>query len=146
MENEQIKFLRLDKELPLPKKEFPSDAGYDLRAAESKIIAPQERYLMSTGLKMAVPIGYEAQVRPRSGLAVKYGISVVNSPGTIDATYRGEVKVILINHGREPFSINKGDRIAQLVVQKIPQLDVVEVDDLEDTIRGEGGFGSTGRN
>ena len=142
---EKIQFLRLDKDLPLPKKQHPSDAGYDLYAANSTIINPSEQYLMSTGLKMAIPVGYEAQVRPRSGLAAKYGISVVNSPGTIDASYRGEVKVILINHGKEPVPINKKDRIAQLVIQKIPQLDVEEVENLEETVRGEGGFGSSGR-
>ncbi|MDZ7756183.1 MAG: dUTP diphosphatase [Rhodohalobacter sp.] len=108
------------------------------------MIEPGERTMIPTGLQMALPEGYEAQIRPRSGLAIKNGITMLNTPGTIDADYRGEVKVIAINHGEDDFEISHGDRIAQMVIAPVTQFPVVEVDELDETDRGEGGFGSTG--
>ncbi len=133
-------------DLPLPAYESNQAAGMDLRAAvtETLIVAPGERAMVPTGIRIALPPGTEAQVRPRSGLAIRNGISMVNSPGTIDADYRGEVKVLLINHGQEPFTIQRGDRIAQMVIAPVLQADWEVVDDLETTARGEGGFGHTG--
>lgn len=131
-------------DVPTPKYKHEGDAGFDVHAAESCVLQPGERKIVPTGLKMAVPLGYEAQVRPRSGLAAKHGISVVNTPGTIDAGYRGEVGVILINHGNEAFNIEKHERIAQIVVNKVEMVDLEEVPELGETTRGEGGFGSTG--
>ena len=130
----------------LPKYSTNESAGLDLRAElQSPItLEPGQRSLIPTGLKIALPTGYEAQVRPRSGLAYKQGITVLNSPGTIDADYRGDVGVILINHGSESFTIENGERIAQLVIAKFVQIDWDEVLDLSSTLRGEGGFGSTG--
>lgn len=130
----------------LPKYSTNESAGLDLRAElQSPItLGPGQRSLIPTGLKIALPTGYEAQVRPRSGLAYKQGITVLNSPGTIDADYRGDVGVILINHGSESFTIENGERIAQLVIAKFVQIDWDEVLDLSSTLRGEGGFGSTG--
>lgn len=132
--------------LPLPSYETPLSAGMDIRAAlsESIVLQPGQRVLIPTGLQMALPNGFEAQVRPRSGLAIKHGITMLNSPGTIDADYRGEVKVIAINHGTESFIISHGERIAQLVIAPVVQAEVQEVDDLDETQRGSGGFGSTG--
>lgn len=145
----QIKFRKLPHaaDLPLPSYESNQAAGMDIRAAlESSLeIAPGERKLIPTGLQMAIPVGLEAQIRPRSGLAIKHGITMLNSPGTIDADYRGEVKVIAINHGSETFVINHGDRIAQMVIAPVLQVDSIEVNELDDTVRGEGGFGSTGK-
>ena len=132
---------------PLPKYETEQSAGMDLRAylPEGPItLKPMERGLVKTGLFMELPAGYEAQVRPRSGLAIKKGITVLNSPGTIDADYRGEVKVILINLSENDFVIKNGDRIAQLVIAKCEQTEVIEVEILSDTERGSGGFGHTG--
>ena len=131
----------------LPAFATPSSAGMDLRAfLESDIvIAPGERALVPTGLHMALPVGYEAQVRPRSGLAYKHGVTVLNSPGTIDADYRGDVGVILINHGDSDFVVQSGDRIAQLVVAQYASFTWDAVTDLSDTARGEGGFGHTGK-
>ena len=131
----------------LPAFATPSSAGMDLRAfLESDIvIAPGERALVPTGLHMALPVGYEAQVRPRSGLAYKHGVTVLNSPGTIDADYRGDVGVILINHGDSDFVVQSGDRIAQLVVAQYASFTWGAVTDLSDTTRGEGGFGHTGK-
>lgn len=124
-------------------------AGVDLRAAvpesEPLTLAPGERALVPTGLQIAIPAGYEGQVRPRSGLAAKHGITVLNSPGTIDADYRGEVKVILINLGQEPFTIQRGERIAQLVLARHAQIEWQVEESLEETARGAGGFGHTGR-
>ena len=130
----------------LPKQTTALSAGSDISARLSKpyVLKPGDYYLIPTGLKIALPPGYEAQVRPRSGLAAKYGVTVLNSPGTIDADYRGEVKVILINHGKDDFIINNGDRIAQFVIAPIVNTTFIEVDELDDTDRGEGGFGSTG--
>ena len=132
--------------LPKPTYETPHAAGMDIRAAlENPItIKPGERMLIPTGFKIALPKGYEAQIRPRSGLAIKNGITMLNSPGTIDADYRGEVKVIAINHGQDTFTVNHGDRIAQMVIAPVIQLDIEEVEELPVTERGDGGFGSTG--
>lgn len=126
-----------------------NSAGMDLRAYlpdGELVIKPMQRALVPTGLFMEIPVGYEGQVRPRSGLAIKNGITVLNSPGTIDADYRGEVKVILINLSESDFVINSGDRIAQLVIAKCEQMEVVEVETINETERGAGGFGHTGKN
>ena len=133
-------------DLALPQFETALAAGADLRAAltEDMSLAPGARALIPTGFAMALPAGYEAQIRPRSGLAYKHGITCLNTPGTIDADYRGEVKVLLINHGSEPFTITRGERVAQMVIAPITQPDFARVDSLDDTIRGDGGFGSTG--
>lgn len=122
-------------------------AGFDLSASIEKDIEilPGERKLIPTGIRIAIPKGYEGQIRPRSGLALQFGVTVLNSPGTIDSDYRGEVKVILINLGKQPFIISSNDRIAQLVIQKIPEIEFVEEDELPETFRGSGGFGHTGR-
>ncbi|MCQ2317689.1 MAG: dUTP diphosphatase [Bacteroidales bacterium] len=133
----------------LPKYETENSAGMDLRAYLPDgqiVIKPMQRTLVPTGLFMEIPVGYEGQVRPRSGLAIKSGITVLNSPGTIDADYRGEIKVILINLSDSDFVINNGDRIAQLVIAKCEQMEVVEVEVLTETERGAGGFGHTGKN
>ena len=134
--------------LPLPAYETPGAAGLDLMAAIAPgaklVIEPGARDLVPTGLRIELPQGYEAQVRPRSGLALKSGVTVLNSPGTIDSDYRGEVSVILINLGAEPFEITRGARIAQLIVAPVTQAVLVEADDLNGTARGAGGFGSTG--
>lgn len=132
--------------LDLPSYGTVDSAGADLLAAitDTHVIHPGKRALIPTGIKIALPRGYEAQVRPRSGLALKHGITCLNAPGTIDADYRGEVGVILINHGEEDFTVERGMRIAQLVVAPIVQLDWQEMDELPETERGEGGFGSTG--
>ena len=131
---------------PLPKYETALSAGMDLRAniSEPVTLAPLERKLIPTGLFMALPAGYEAQVRPRSGLAIKKGITVLNSPGTVDADYRGEVCVILINLSNEPFVVEDGERIAQMVIAKHEQPELIEVETLDETERGAGGFGHTG--
>jgi dUTP diphosphatase len=141
----QVKIINKGKH-PLPKYETPLSAGVDLRAniEESIVLKPLERTLVKTGLFMAIPAGFEAQVRPRSGLAFKKGITVLNSPGTIDADYRGEVGVILVNLSNDDFVIEDGERIAQLVVAKCEQADFVETNELSETERGTGGFGSTG--
>ncbi len=145
-----VRFRRLDgnPDLPIPAYATAGAAGFDLRAAVDAgapaMLAPGERMLVPTGFACAVPHGYEMQVRPRSGLAVKHGIGIVNSPGTVDSDYRGPLMVCLINLGTERFVINRGDRIAQAVVAPAPQLTLVEVRELEDTTRGEQGFGSTG--
>jgi len=135
--------------LDLPEYQSPGAAGLDLMAAldDGQIleINPGMRALVPTGIAMAIPHGAEAQVRPRSGLAAKHGVTVLNSPGTIDSDYRGEIKVILINHGDEPFEIKRGERIAQLVVNKIEQVELIEVKELGESTRGSGGFGSTGK-
>ncbi len=131
---------------PLPKYATSQSAGMDLRAniLEAITLKPMERKLIPTGLFIALPIGYEAQIRPRSGLALKHGITVLNSPGTIDADYRGEVMVLLVNFSKEDFIINDGERIAQMIVAKHENVDFVEVDVLDETERGQGGYGHTG--
>ncbi len=131
---------------PLPKYQTALSAGMDLHAnlEEPIVLMPQARMLVATGLFIELPEGYEAQVRPRSGLALKHGITVLNSPGTIDADYRGEIKVLLINHGQEPFTIQNGERIAQMVIAQHATVQWQETQSLSNTERGEGGYGSTG--
>ena len=131
----------------VPKSAYMGDAGIDLRSTEELTLEPFERRLISTGLAMAIPDGYAGFVLPRSGMAIKQGLSLVNTPGLIDSGYRGEIKVIAINLDPvEPINIKVGDRIAQLVIMKVESLVPVEVDELDDTYRGEGGFGSSGKN
>ncbi len=132
--------------LNLPAYATEQSAGMDLTAAleEAIELGAGERALVPTGLAIALPPGFEAQIRPRSGMAIKYGITVLNTPGTIDADYRGEIKVILINHGKDPFTVERGMRIAQMVIERFEHVTWKVVDSLEDTERGEGGFGSTG--
>jgi dUTP pyrophosphatase len=134
-------------DLPLPAYETEHAAGMDLRAAvrEPLTLAPGERTLVSTGLRIALPPGMEAQIRPRSGLALKHGILLVNSPGTIDADYRGEIQIILANFGNEPYTIQRGDRIAQMIIAPVTKVEWVLSDMLDETPRGEGGFGHTGK-
>ena len=131
---------------PLPKYQTALSAGMDLHAnlTEPVVLEPQARMLIPTGLFIELPEGYEAQVRPRSGLALKHGITVLNSPGTIDADYRGEIKVLLINHGQDPFTIQNGERIAQMVIAQHATVQWVETQSRSNTERGEGGYGSTG--
>jgi dUTP pyrophosphatase len=135
--------------LPLPAYQTAHAAGIDLLAAvpdgAPMVLAPARHALVPTGLAIALPQGFEAQVRPRSGLAAKHGVTVLNSPGTIDADYRGEIQVILINHGTEPFTIRRGERIAQMVIAPVVQAALIPVATLSETDRGSGGFGSTGR-
>ena len=146
-----VDFIWLDhgRGLEAPKQQSTGAAGVDLLAAlgasETVIIEAGKRILVPTGMSIALPAGYEAQVRPRSGLAAKHGVTVLNSPGTIDADYRGEIKVILINHGDAPFTIQRGDRIAQMVVAPVSSIEFELKETLDATKRGEGGFGSTGR-
>ena len=141
-----VKRLPHNTNLPLPEYETAQSAGMDLPAAidSPMTLSPGEHAMVPTGLAIALPGGYEAQIRPRSGLAARNGVTVLNTPGTIDADYRGEVKVILINLGTEPFEIERGMRIAQMVIAPVTQGKLTEVDDLSDTARGAGGFGSTG--
>ncbi|MEM7119812.1 MAG: dUTP diphosphatase [Pseudomonadota bacterium] len=144
----KVDVLRLahGRDLDLPAYATADAAGLDLRAAvdEPVHLKTHDRLMVPTGLSIALPVGYEAQVRPRSGLAAKHGVTVLNSPGTIDADYRGEVMVILINHGQEPFVIERGMRIAQMVIAPVTRAEFIEVDVLDDTARGTGGHGSTG--
>jgi dUTP pyrophosphatase len=140
----QVKRLPHAEGLPLPAYATVGAAGMDVVAAEDVTLAPGARHAVATGLALAIPEGYEIQVRPRSGLALKHGITVPNTPGTIDSDYRGELKVILINHGTEPFVIARGDRVAQLVLAPVVQAAWDEVVELDATERGTGGFGSTG--
>ena len=141
----QISRLPHGQGLPLPSYATPGAAGMDVVAAEDLDLAPGQRHAVATGFRVAIPNGYEIQVRPRSGLAFKHGISVPNTPGTIDSDYRGELKILLINHGAEPFAIRRGERIAQLVPAAVTLATFDEVDELGDTDRGHGGFGSTGQ-
>lgn len=142
-----IPIKRLDPGLPLPQRAHRGDAGVDLHAAESLTLAPGERALVGTGIALALPLGTVGLVHPRSGLAAKHGLTVVNTPGTIDADYRGEIKVCLLNTDREnPFDVERGMRIAQLVIQRVELVDFVEVEELDETMRGDGGYGSTGVN
>jgi dUTP pyrophosphatase len=135
--------------LPLPAYQSAHAAGLDLLAAVPEdaplVLAPGKHALVPTGLAIALPLGYEAQIRPRSGLALKHGITVLNAPGTVDADYRGEVSVLLINHGTEPFAIRRGERIAQMVIAPVVQVELVPAASLSTTDRGSGGYGSTGR-
>lgn len=143
----EIKLFRLPhgEGLPVPGYASEDAVGLDVSAAEELILQPGERHAVATGFAIEIPRGYEVQVRPRSGLAIKSGITCLNTPGTIDSDYRGEVKVILINLGQEPFGVRRGERIAQLVPAPVLRADFVEVGELGDTQRGSGGFGSTGR-
>ena len=142
----QIMRLAHGADLALPSYATAGAAGMDLRSAESLTIQPHARALVATGIAIALPLGFEAQVRPRSGLAVKHGVTVLNAPGTIDCDYRGEIKVPLINHGDHDFVIARGDRIAQMIVAPAPQVILEEVSSLDETHRGTGGFGSSGKN
>ena len=139
-----VKVLRSDPEAQLPSYAHPGDAGMDVRSVENVTLAPGARALVRTGLVLMLPPDAEAQVRPRSGLALKHGVTVLNTPGTIDAGYRGEVGVILVNLGTEPFTVEKGMKIAQIVVSPVAQAEIVEVASVDETDRGTGGFGSTG--
>jgi dUTP pyrophosphatase len=143
----EIKLSRLPhgEGLPLPRYASEDAAGLDVTAAEQLTLEPGQRHAVATGFAIEIPRGYEVQVRPRSGLAMKHGITCLNTPGTIDSDYRGEVKVILVNLGQEPFDIRRGERIAQLVPAPVLRADFVEASELSDTGRGSGGFGSTGR-
>lgn len=134
-------------DLPLPAYQSAGAAGLDLLAAVDAplTLPPGARALVPTGIAIALPEGFEAQVRPRSGLAARHGVTVLNAPGTVDADYRGEIKVVLVNHGEAPFTLSRGDRIAQMVVAPVTLARLVEADELDDTARGAGGFGSTGR-
>ncbi|MFC5178776.1 dUTP diphosphatase [Nocardioides taihuensis] len=141
----QVAVLRLDPDLPLPAYAHPGDAGADLVTAVDVSLAPGERALVPTGVALALPAGYVGLVHPRSGLAARHGLSIVNTPGTIDAGYRGEIKVLLVNHDRhEPIELRRGDRVAQLVVQRYEHVAFHEVEALPDSVRGAGGYGSTG--
>lgn len=157
-----LKVKKLDKKAVIPSYAHEGDAGFDLSAIinvedamaqegamggciEEVIIAPGEKFIARTGLAFAVPRGYELQIRPRSGLAYKHGITIINSPGTVDSGFIGEVLIILLNTGSEPFEIKTGDRIAQGVINKLPTVSIREVDELDETERGSGGFGSTGK-
>jgi dUTP pyrophosphatase len=139
--------MRVRKDAQLPKYMSDGAAGLDLAASiDSDVtIAPRARALVGSGVAIALPRGYEAQVRPRSGLALKHGVTVLNAPGTIDEDYRGEIKVLLVNHGEEPFVVKPGERIAQLVIAKVERVSFEEVASLDDTVRGAGGYGHTGR-
>ncbi len=139
-----LKFKLTHPDAILPEYAHPGDAGMDVRSVDDLTIKPGERALVHTGLVMMLPAGYEAQVRPRSGLALKKGVTVLNTPGTIDEGYRGEVGVILANFGSEDFVVSKGDKIAQIVVAPVTIAQIVETSDVDETERGEGGFGSTG--
>ncbi|CAM3611014.1 dUTP diphosphatase [Nocardioides marinus] len=140
-----VPVVRLDPDLPLPGYAHPGDAGADLHTTVDVVLAPGERALVPTGIALALPEGYVGLVHPRSGLAARHGVSIVNTPGTVDAGYRGEVKVLLVNlDPREPVELRRGERIAQLVVQRVERAAFVEVDALPDSARGTGGYGSTG--
>lgn len=141
----RIPLKQLTSDLPIPSYAYEGDAGVDLRATEDMVLKPFERAMVPTGIAIAIPVGYAGFVLPRSGLAAKHGISLVNAPGLIDSNYRGEIKAILINlDPKNDFEIRKGDRIAQLVIMAVPEASFVPVDDLSETVRGEGGFGSSG--
>ena len=139
-----LEIQRVHEDAVIPKRSNKGDAGLDLTSVIDKILNPEEVALIPTGWKMAIPLGYEIQIRPRSGLALKNKIMVLNSPGTVDCHFRGEVKVILYNEGKEPFKISKGDRIAQMVINKVELWEPQLKEKLSETARGEGGFGSTG--
>ena len=146
MSSVQVLITRLDPDLPLPRYAKGGDAGADIVSRIDITLAPGERALVPTGIAIALPDGYVALVHPRSGLAIKHGVTMVNAPGTVDAGYRGELKIILINHDKsEAVSFKRGDRIAQLVIQKVERAEFVEVQELPGSGRGTGGFGSTGR-
>ena len=141
----EIKVKKLSNKAIIPAYQTKEAAGFDLHSIEDVVIKPGERKLISTGLAFEIPYGYEIQIRPRSGLAYKHGITVLNTPGTIDSDYRGEIKVLLINHSNEDFEIKINERIAQAIIKEVIQAEFIEVDELSDTDRGEKGFGSTGK-
>jgi len=150
LERTVIKIKRLESsiDLPLPDYETEGSSGMDIRASvrEPVLMKPGEIKLIPTGISVSIPPGYEGQIRPRSGLALKHGIGLINSPGTIDSDYRGEIAIIMINWGEKSFTIRRGDRIAQMIIIKVQRADLVEVDDLDSTKRGDGGFGHSGIN
>jgi len=145
-DNLRIKIKKIKESAILPHYAHEGDAGVDLYSTEDYVLKPGQRILVSTGLSMAIPKGYEAQIRPKSGLALKHGITTCNNPGTIDSGYRGEIRVIVINHGAEEFKIEKGTKIAQMIFNKVEEAEFEEVEELDNTKRGEEGFGSTGLN
>ena len=142
----QIKRLENNPDLPLPGYETEGSSGMDIRAAVDGhvILNPGEAKLIPTGFAMSIPPGYEGQIRPRSGLALRHGIGMVNSPGTIDSDYRGEISIIMVNWGQKPFAINRGDRIAQMIIGRVYRADLVDSNSLDSTLRGAGGFGHSG--
>ena len=144
MQKVKIRILRLVDSATLPKYEHEDDSGLDLFSIEEQEILPGEAILIRTGISVELPQGTEAQIRPRSGLAHKHSITVLNTPGTIDAGYRGEIGVILVNHGNDPFKVLKNMKIAQMVIEPVLRAEIEDVDSLSETLRGEGGFGSTG--
>ena len=139
-----VKVKKLSADAQIPKAANPGDVAYDLYSTIDYNLEPGSRHPIPTGIAVEIPKGYEGQVRPRSGLGLKYGLTVINTPGTIDSGYRGEVHVTLLNLGTEPFQVKKGMRIAQLAIRPVPRVEFIEVEELSDTERGEGGFGSTG--
>lgn len=141
----KVRVQKLVPDAKMPQAAHEGDAAYDLYSAVDYELRPGERYAVPTGIAIEIPEGYEGQVRPRSGLAAKEGVTVLNTPGTIDSGYRGEVKTIMINLGDRPFKVSKGVRISQLAIRPVPQVEFIEVDELSDTERGEGGFGSSGQ-
>ncbi len=140
----EIKIKKIIKEAKIPSYAHEGDAGMDLFSTDSIVLKPMERKLIPTGLSIALPLGFEAQIRPKSGLAVKHGLLVLNTPGTIDAGYRGEIKVILMNLSTEEYKIEKGSKIAQMIIAKVETAKITIVENLDNTSRGKGGFGSTG--
>ena len=143
-ESVRVPVLRVDAALPLPAYARPDDAGLDLYAAEPVTLAPGARALVPTGIALAIPPGFAGFVLPRSGLALRHGVTLLNTPGLVDAGYRGEIKVLLVNHGDAPVSLSRGDRVAQLVVQRVERVALAPVAELPESARGAGGFGSTG--
>lgn len=144
LDSMQVNFVRLDQELPVPSQAHIGDAAVDLHCRVDVALQPGERAAVPTGLAVAIPVGYAGLVLPRSGHAKRLGVGVVNGPGLIDSGYRGEISVLLINHGDEPVAFTRGERIAQLSIVPVPEVSWVEVDELDSTERGDGGFGSTG--
>ena len=144
MEKIKVQITKIKDNAKIPSYAHKGDAGMDLYSTEDYTIKPGERVLVSTGIKIALPNGFEAQVRAKSGLALKYGLTVLNAPGTIDSEYRGEVGVIAINLGQEDYNIKAGEKVAQLVIKNVYEAELEELDNLDDTTRGDGGFGSTG--
>ncbi len=140
-----VRVKKLSPDAKMPQAARSGDVAYDLYSSVDYELKPRERYAVPTGIALEIPEGYEGQVRPRSGLALKEGVTVLNTPGTIDSGYRGEVKTIMINLGEKPFKITKGMRISQLAIRPVPEVELIEADVLSDTERGEGGFGSTGK-
>ena len=140
----ELKVKKIREDAKIPAYAHEGDSGMDLYSVEETILQPGETKLVKTGLQIAVPKGFEAQVRPKSGLAAKFGVTVLNTPGTVDSGYRGEVMVILINHGKEEYKVEKGKKIAQMVIAKVEEAKIDVVEDLDDTTRKDGGFGSTG--